>query len=133
MTSPPRRWLGLAIFALGALLYLVALPNDWVLDDRLFVLDDPAVRDPGSWRAIFERSYWWFQTPTPGALHRPVTIASIALQHAVAGDAPWSYRLVDAILHGLVAWMLFALLARRLGVAPRAAALAAALYAAHPV
>jgi protein O-mannosyl-transferase len=133
MTAPPRRWFGPAIFALGALLYLAALPNDWVLDDRLLVLNDPAVRDPGSWGAIVARSYWWFLSPTPGALHRPVTVASIALQHAIAGDAPWSYRLANALLHGLVAWLLFALLARRLEISPRAAALGAALYAAHPV
>ncbi|MBI1850379.1 MAG: tetratricopeptide repeat protein [Planctomycetes bacterium] len=131
MSSPSRaRLIGPALFALGAAVYLVSLGNDWVLDDRRMIFDNPAIRG-GDWSALFGRDYWWFQ-PGSGALYRPVTVASIALQHAIAGDAPWSYRLVNALLHGLVAWLLYSLLSGRMGVSRRAAGLAAALYAVHP-
>ncbi len=114
----------------GALLYLLAHSNDWVSDDRLFVRDDPLVRDLSSLPAIFTTDYWFFFTRA--SLYRPITVASMALQHAIAGDAAWSYRLVNALLHGSVGWLLFALLTLRLGLGRLPAALGALLFVAHP-
>jgi len=130
MAGGRARWIGPALAAAGAALYLLALGNDWTLDDRLFVFDDALVRDLARFPSIFTRDYWWFLPYD--ALYRPVTVASMALQHAVAGDAPWSYRLVNAFLHGAAVWLLFALLRRRLGVAAAPAALGALVFAAHP-
>ncbi len=124
------RHIGAAVAAVGAALYLVALPNDWVLDDRMFMLSNPLVRDPSRLPAVLWTDYWDFFAAN--GLYRPLTVLSMALQHAIAGDAVWSYRLVNAALHGLTSWLVFALLHRGLALRTWPAAMGALLYAAHP-
>ncbi len=124
------RALGLAAAGVGGLLYLVALPNRWVRDDYNFLTDHPLVRDLSNLPSIFVTHYW--RTETLDSLHRPITVASMALQHAVAGPSPWSYHLVNAALHALDVWLLFSLLRNRLRLDDAPAALASLLYAVHP-
>ncbi len=130
LPADPAPSLGAVVAAVGTVLYLVALPNAWVLDDRMFMTSNLLVRDWHRLPAILWTDYWDFFTAN--GLYRPVTVLSMALQHAIAGDAVWSYRLVNAALHGLTAWLLFAVLHRGLALPTRPAGIGALLYAVHP-
>jgi uncharacterized membrane protein (UPF0136 family) len=65
-------------------------------------------------------------------LYRPVPLLSFAVNHLISGDRPWSYHLANVLLHALVAFAAWRLLAR-LGLAPPVVAVAAAFALLHPV
>ena len=64
--------------------------------------------------------------------YRPLTIASLAANHLLSGSVPWSYHLVNLLLHALAS-ALVVLLAADLGVSVGAASLAGLAFAVHPV
>ena len=67
----------------------------------------------------------------PGALYRPLTMLTYMANHQVSTD-PFGFHLVNVLLHALVTLAVFAL-ARELLGSLLAAAVAAALFAVHPV
>jgi len=132
-THTKRDWLRLMPLLAGALavcVYLGSVNNGFTFDDPYIVVENPLVRGERGFSDIFTAHYWAGEEPA-GTLYRPLTIASYRLNHDLAGVAPWSYHLVNVLLHGLVTALVF-LLARRLTSAPGAAA-AAILFAVHPI
>jgi hypothetical protein len=132
----PDRPLSLAILAaLCALAFGVfagALGNGFTnWDDDKYVLENAAIErlDAASVREMFE----------PASVHvgnwAPVTILSYAVDHAIWRKRPFGYHLTNVLLHAVCTALLFLLLRRLLGpgegILP--AAIAAALFAVHPV
>jgi tetratricopeptide (TPR) repeat protein len=116
------RLAGPALVALAFLALWPALGAGWVWDDDMYVLANPAVVRPGGWAHAF----------VPGSTPQwyPLVFVTFAAQHAVHGLEPLGYHLVNVLLHGGSAWMLWRLLVR-LGLP--GAWLAAALFAVHPI
>lgn len=82
-------------------------------------------------RLIFTTTIW-AATGMETYLYRPLAVLTYALNHAVSGLEPWSYHLVNVVLHARVAVMVFRL--GRLWRLPLAVAgLGALLFAVHPV
>ncbi len=132
-TRSEAGWLRLMPLVAGALavaVYLGSVDNGFTFDDPWIVVENPLVRGDGSLAEVFTAHYWAGQEPA-GTLYRPLTIATYRFNHDLAGLSPWSYHLVNVVLHGLVT-VLLCLLARRL-VGDPAAAAAAILFAVHPV
>lgn len=122
------------LVALAALLpFLPALGAGYaVTDDLTFVADNPAVRglSIGHLRAMAES--------TLGGVRIPLTWLSFALDRAVWGPGPAGHHLTNLLLHAATALLFLELcrsLFHRLGLraAERGAALAAMLFAAHPL
>jgi tetratricopeptide (TPR) repeat protein len=116
----------------AALLYLGTTRFDFAYDDPSVVLRHPLVTEE-AWHAIPTSPYHVgpdvrIQT---GA-YRPLTIASLAANHAVSGTAPWSYHLVNVILHAIVSALVVAY-AVELGLTPGAALTGGLAFAVHPV
>ena len=115
----------LAVLVLAAAVlvaYWPALHAGWIWDDDSYVLENPVVRVPGElWRA-------WVPGATPQWY--PLVFLSFGAQHAVHGVDPFGYHLVNVLLHLGSALMLWRLLA---ALRLPGAALAAALFALHPV
>ncbi len=65
-------------------------------------------------------------------VYRPLTTASYALDYAIGELAPAGYHVVNVLLHALAALLVLAL-AMDLALPPRAATLAAVLFAVHPI
>jgi len=128
-----RRLPAVAAAALVAVAcYVNALGNGFVFDDVEAVTRNPLVTsDHLRLTEIFTTHYWAHLTPT-GNLYRPLVILSYALNHAVAGLDPWSYHLVNILLHALCAALVVGL-ALRLGLSPGGSLAAGLLFAAHPV
>jgi protein O-mannosyl-transferase len=122
-----RRLLMLAAaMALAFAGYASSLGGDFVFDDGPLLLTDSC--------------HWGVQNIpdmfTPG-IHsvcgsRPVRSASYALDHGLWGLDPFGYHLTNVVIHGLTVLAL-GILVWRLGGRARLAALAAALFALHPV
>ena len=130
-TRAGRAWLFASILlAVACLPYLPSLHAPFVFDDHDAILGNRSIRSLAT--AL---------KPDPGqpTLRRPVINLSLALNYAISGDRPWSYRLVNVAAHGVNALLLWLWLRalgsvgwRLGGQAPPAFPLAL-LWAAHPL
>jgi len=120
------RWV---IFAVAVALYLPTVKYDFVQDDRVIVVANPAVHSFSLALRGFSRPYW--PPPNAGGLYRPLTILSYAVDWWLSGGRPWLFHLGNALWHGLAVVLVVVVLARWL---PDPAALVAGLvFAVHPV
>lgn len=129
----PRIAHGWAVIMLGSIAlvaFLNSLGNGFVQDDKAIIVENPFVQDLANLKTIFMIPYW--PKYSGDLLYRPVAVASYALNYAVSGLRPFSYHLVNVLLHAGnsmlvygVAWQLF----RQQGLA----VLAAAAFALHPI
>jgi tetratricopeptide (TPR) repeat protein len=118
-------WLSVAVFIGTLLVFAPALRNGWTgWDDTAYVLNNPLVKDPGGPGRIW--------TSRESEQYYPLTFTSYWVQYRFFGDSPAGYHAVNVVLHALNAVLCLGL-ARRLGLREGAAALAAALFAVHPI
>jgi protein O-mannosyl-transferase len=123
-----RPWLSpLVAAAVAFLVYAPSIAGDFVYDDGELILRNPSIRDLTAWRSILGYE--------PA---RPLLTWTWALNFAVGGERPWSYHLVNVLIHAANAVLLFSLfrwMADRLGRpdAERRALLGACLFAASPM
>ncbi len=112
-----------ALVALTVLAYLPALRGGFIWDDDLHVTQNQLLR---TWQGLVDI---WL---TPGAIlqYYPLTHTSWWVQYHLWGLAPLGYHLVNVLLHGVSAAVLWRVL-RRLAVP--GAWMAAAVFALHPV
>lgn len=115
--------LALALLLLTVVAYLPALDNGFVWDDDDYVTANPTLRSADGLRRI------WLE---PGAVpqYYPLTFTTLWLDYQIGGLNPFGYHLVNVLLHGLAAVLVWLVL-RRLAVP--GAWLAAAVFAVHPV
>lgn len=112
-----------AVLIAVAAAYFPSLGNGLVWDDRIHVVESPAVQE-ARWAELLARPV--------GNFHRPVVFASFALESRLVGANPVLLHLTNLLLHAGVACLLLATVVA-LG-APRRVALAAVLlWALHPV
>ncbi|HZE88435.1 MAG TPA: hypothetical protein VE404_02750, partial [Verrucomicrobiae bacterium] len=131
METDRTRLAPLLVALLAVAVYAGAVRNGVVRDDYYIVAHNPLVTGERSpW--LIPVSHYWAGTDGTGDLYRPLTIASYWLNARVAGMAPWSFHLVNVLLHGLAA-ALVTVLALRLTASLAAASVAGALFATHPV
>jgi tetratricopeptide (TPR) repeat protein len=129
---PTRRSLLLlgAVVLAAVVVHGPALRFEFVLDDHHLIVRNRFVREDWSALRAFGHHFFHGAPGSPG-YYRPLVVASFALNGRTTGWSPPGFHLVNVLLHGVNAALLF-LLARRLGAREPAAALAAALFAVHP-
>lgn len=105
-----------------------------VLDNGTLIGEDPRLKavSMDNVTAIFTHNYWW--PAFESNLYRPLTTLSYWFNYSVLGshDQVLSYHIVNFLLH----WaniMLVWLIVRRLSQQPILAALAAGIFAVHPI
>ena len=109
--------------ALTCIVYAGSLANGFVFDDSAY-LGSPEIRGfdlralvLGNWAGL--------------DLYRPLTLISIAVDHALWGDRAAGFHLTNVLLHGAVTWLVW-WLARPLA-GGRAAWIAALVFGLHPL
>ena len=85
--------------ALAVLVYLNALDNPFVYDDRDTVVANPSLADLSNVRFVLTHSPY-----------RPVVNASYAIDRAIWGTGPFGFHLTNIVLHALVVVLLHAML-----------------------
>jgi len=133
---PPTEVAGARGRLLGGLVVLLALaayanswPGAFILDDVPIVERNPLVHSLDL-AAIFTSDYWGVGADR--GLYRPLTILSLALNTLALGPDPWSYHLVNVLLHAGVTLLFFSLVrawTEEVGLSLAAAA----LFAVHPL
>jgi protein O-mannosyl-transferase len=118
-----RLLLAAALLFLVLLAYWPALHAGFIWDDDRYVTDNAMLTAPDGLRQI------WF-SPHKQSQYFPLVYTTFRLERQLWGLAPLGYHLVNVLLHGINALLVWAVL-RRLAVP--GAWLAAAIFALHPV
>lgn len=138
VTLVPRakRWLpGLSLLALCFIVYANNFSHVFQLDDGYAFVDNPWIRSLSYIPRYFVDPST-LTTYKPNADYRPVLQVTYALNYWLSGTAMWSWHLVQVLLHGTAAFLLYSFLKLMLGKAegkfsPEAFAVSA-LFAVHP-
>jgi protein O-mannosyl-transferase len=112
LKSPRLRWIlpVLAICALTAGAYWPGLQGSFIFDDVGGIVGNPALRNlDGSWDSLVTAA----TSGTASPLGRPLSMTSFALNFTFFGDAPFSFKLVNLLIH-LANGVLVCMLARQL-------------------
>ncbi|CAB3223388.1 unnamed protein product [Arctia plantaginis] len=94
-------WVTAASSLLAFLLYYNTLDAGFVYDDRRAILSNPDVIGHTPIKALFENDFWGTPLTDPGShgSYRPLCVATYRFNYAFSGFKPWSYHLLNVILH----------------------------------
>ncbi len=122
----------LVLFLLAFLPYANTLFNNFVYDDGFQVVQNPYVHSFKYLPQIFGTTVWSFQgTQGITNYYRPLMTFGYLLSYQIAGAIPFSFHLVNILLHALAVCLLFWMLRGWSG--ERVALIAAGLFALHPI
>lgn len=123
------RWVPAGAALLALLAFAPAVTGGFSYDDLEAIRGNPVIEGSTPWWTAFTRDYW---EHLGAAGHwRPTATLSLRLVHALFGESAPAQHAASLVLHACAAALLARLLLG-LDLAPRRAALAAALFAAHP-
>ncbi len=119
-----KRWKMWLLAAAVALIYGNILRNQFAQDDSLYITLNPTVTAPTAGKILGPNNVT--------NVYRPLTFATLALSYRLAGSTPWTYHIVNIVLHAAVSWLVYLVLYELLGDA-LVALIAAWLFALHPI
>lgn len=119
----------LGIALLAVLAYVNSFPGAFILDDLHIAKNNPLFADFDLVTLL--RADYWYGLENSG-LYRPLTILSLYLNRLLFGEGPLGFHLVNVLLHAGVTVLLWYVL-RSWGTAVVGAAIAALLFAIHPL
>jgi len=127
--------LGLICAAVALLLYMNTLGHDYAVDDGTVIKNNKlTVKGIESIPEIFTSAYRKGFWERKEGVYRPLSVIMFAVEYELAPDKPFLGHLVNVLLYGLTAWLLFQTLsmffAGRSYVVPFVITL---LFIAHPV
>lgn len=129
----PEQWIAPSLFLISLFCYANTLLNGFVYDDELQLLANPYVK---SWRflpEIFHTTVWSFiGAAGESNYYRPLMTFTYLLLWKAFGDLPFGYHLFNILLNALVVVAVYFAGKQLLRSVP-AAAVAAALFALHPI
>jgi len=135
--SPPastrEQWIAplLFVFSLGC--YANTLLNGFVYDDELQILANPYVKSWHYLPDIFRTSVWSFiGAAGESNYYRPMMTLTYLFLWKAFGDLPFGYHLLNILLNALVVVAVY-LTGKHILKSVPAAAVAAALFAVHPI
>ena len=104
-----QRWACLLLAVLAVAAYAGTLGNQFTFDDRAIIETDPSTANSQSLARLVISPYWTGEGRA-NRLYRPVTSLSFALNGILGGARPWTFHLVNLLLHALVCIVLYLLL-----------------------
>ena len=123
----------LALLMLATVPYLNALSGSFVYDDRQQILENPYVHSFQYVGKIFGSTVWTFQGAQGlSNYYRPLMTLAYLFCYNTYGPIPFSFHLLNLVLHLGVVLLLFAV-TRRLFSDKLPAMLAAGIFALHPI
>ncbi len=114
-----------------AVLYSGTLFFEFVWDDKAQIVDNPLIRSLGKLHKVFI-SDLWYHTGRFQLYYRPLFVIWSMLNYAVIGLRPWGWHLTAILVH-IAAVLAMFWMVRKLGMEYWTAALAAVIFALHPI
>jgi Flp pilus assembly protein TadD len=130
----PLPWWAVPLILAGVIAgaYSNSLDVPFAFDDWHAIEENPAIRDLANLPRYFTDPAA-FSVLRENRDLRPLLLLSLALNYQLSGLAPWSYHLVNLLLHWVVCWLNYRIVRDHLGLAGPVALGAALLVAAHPL
>lgn len=125
----PLTWRLLLVSALSITAFLPGVHNDFLLDDRIIILDKIDSATPANLVDSFRQTYWKDYANT--GIFRPLTTFWLTLQMVAFGPDSASFHIVGILIHTACTVLLFLILARLFS--QFVALSAAILFALHPL
>ena len=120
------KWMPMLLVAITFLALLPVLKADFVnWDDNDYVLDNILIRDLSNLDKILF-------SPLQGNYH-PLTVLSLAFNYAISGLEPWSYHLLNLLIHILNVFLVFKLIFKLTKGNNLIAFVTAILFGIHPM
>lgn len=101
-------WCALALVVVTVATYWSALPAPFVAGDQTAIVTNPTIRELWPLGPVLQPPE---DTPVSG---RPLLNLTFALNHAISGEAAWSYHVLNLAIHVLAGLTLFGLIRRTL-------------------
>jgi Flp pilus assembly protein TadD len=120
----------MAIALTAVAVFVPTVGFGWVYDDQLEIVLNPLIRSLSNLPTIF-RTTVWAGSGMETYLYRPLALVTYSLNHTLSGLAPWSYHLVNVLLHAGASVMVFRV-GRLWGLPALAAGLGGIIFAVHP-
>lgn len=121
----------LAVALVAVILYTPTLGHGFAFDDAQEVVRNDHIRSLSNLRSMFAGGAWE-GAGQENPIYRPLTTLTYAVNHAVHGLAPFGYHLGNVLLHALVSALVL-VVGVRAGLSRSTAAVAALVFAVHPV
>lgn len=124
------------LLLIGFFVYYNSLSNGFNLDDNVIIKDNPLVTSLKSVPKIFVSNYWANTPYEKGVLlYRPIPMLTFAVDNYIWEGETYGFHFTNAAINAANGVLLFFLLIFLFGdvLKPRYAALAALLFALHPV
>ena len=124
------------ILLVGFFVYFNSLSNGFNLDDNVIIKDNPLVTSLKNSPKIFTSNYWANTAYEKSVLlYRPIPVLTFAIDNYIWKGETYGFHFTNAALNAVNGVLLFFVLIFLFGDAlkPRYAALAALLFALHPV
>ncbi len=122
-----------AVALVACAVYANARQGDFVWDDRMLILKDPAIQSLSNIGEFFSEDFFFSQESELGyGYYRPIVKSTYAIDHAAWGQNPAGYHLTNILLHAACT-ILVVLLLRRLGMSAGGALVAGLVFAVHPI
>ncbi|XP_045129547.1 protein O-mannosyl-transferase TMTC4-like isoform X4 [Portunus trituberculatus] len=116
--------------------FVNSLFGDFVFDDSEAIVNNNDIRGETPLCNLFHNDFWGTRLTHPSShkSYRPLTVLSFRINYSWGALDPFSYHAVNIVLHCLVSIMSLRVFYVVFGSqAPRAAVLAAILFATHPI
>ena len=116
-TQAPR-WLGWFLFVLACLLYANTLTHQYAFDDSIVIVENSFTKKglagiyELSTRDFFDGIYGNEKMNLAGGRYRPLSLVMFAIEYEIFGANPFVGHLVNILLYGLSALLIFELLKR---------------------
>lgn len=122
----------LGLLALVVVCYAGSLGHGFVFDDDHSIVDNPSLESLSSIPRFFVDASTFSGRPEHGVMYRPLVVTTLAINHALSGMQPWSYHLLNLLLHAVTCVLLWRFL-RTWSHLSDAAWWLAAVMAVHPI
>jgi len=124
-----------AVAAAAVVAHATTLGGDFVVDDRVLIVNNEAVRSASEVPAYFARGMWpRRESGIPDtALYRPFVLLTFFLVYQAAGLLPFAFHAVNIGLHAATSVLVLLLLRRVARTGEGAAVVGALVFAVHPV
>ncbi len=125
-----------AVLGVTALAFLNSLNGEFVYDDKVQVLKNPAIKEATNIPKMLTQSVWQFLNESDqeasGPYYRPLFNIALTINYQIFGLEVFGWHLFSLVIHLAVTLLIYAL-ARQWGLSRDLAAAAAVLFGVHPV
>jgi tetratricopeptide (TPR) repeat protein len=88
--------------------YLNALPNGFIYDDNVLLLNNPFIRDVRNIPELFRRNFWTFEgAPPTSNYYRPLVNFFYLVAYQVSGSNPAGFHATNILFHAGVSLLVF--------------------------